>query len=238
MVFGLILLATLSAGGAGTVAREVTLTRHVPDVVARGVAPRIGAPLPQQTMEISISLPSRNEAELQALLSTIYDPASPYYRHYLTVAEFTARYGPAEADYRSILRFALAHNLRAHALVANRRVLDLQGTVADVERAFAIRIGLYSRRNGGRSTRPTASRRSIAARAYCTFQASTTTCSPSRISCAERSRTLSGRWRRVRGRRGTSSEATSAPRTMAARRSTAAANRSGSSSTPATTSPM
>lgn len=144
MVFGLILLATLSAGGAGTVAREVTLTRHVPDVVARGVAPRIGAPLPQQTMEISISLPSRNEAELQALLSTIYDPASPYYRHYLTVAEFTARYGPAEADYRSILRFALAHNLRAHALVANRRVLDLQGTVADVERAFAIRIGLYS----------------------------------------------------------------------------------------------
>ena len=144
MVFGLILLATLSAGVAGTVARAVASTRHVPDVVARGIAPRIGAPLPQQTMEVSISLPSRNEAELQSLLATIYDPACPYYRHYLTVAEFTARYGPAEADYRSILRFALAHNLRAHALVANRRVLDLQGTVADVERAFAIRIGLYS----------------------------------------------------------------------------------------------
>ena len=84
MVFGLILLATLSAGGAGTVAREVTLTRHVPDVVARGVAPRIGAPLPQQTMEISISLPSRNEAELQALLATIYDPA---------ITETDARFG-------------------------------------------------------------------------------------------------------------------------------------------------
>jgi subtilase family serine protease len=144
MMVGVALLATLLASVAGNgFARQPSLTRHVPDVVASGAAQRIGSPSPAQTMEVTVELPSRNEAELHSLLSLIYDPASPFYRHFLSVAQFTDRFGPSEADYRTLLRFAEAHHLQPHALVANRRALDVQASVADMERAFNVKIGLY-----------------------------------------------------------------------------------------------
>jgi subtilase family serine protease len=143
MLLGLVMLAALVTPIAGSVPGRPTMTQTVPDAVANGTAQRIGALSPQQTVEVTISLPSRNEAELQALVEALYDPASPIYRHFLSVAQYTARYGPTESDYRSLLSFALEHGLQPHALPANRRVLDVQATVADVERAFGVKIGLY-----------------------------------------------------------------------------------------------
>jgi len=133
---------TISANATGSV-RQTVLTTHVPSIVARGVATVMGIPSRQQAMELTLLLPSRNEAELQTLLGAIYDPASPLFRHYLSVAQFTARYGPAQPEYAALVRFALAANLHPHALLANRRVLDVEGSVADVERAFRVRIKLY-----------------------------------------------------------------------------------------------
>jgi len=130
-------IALLAAGSAHAA------TTDVPDAVVRHIAPLIGAPAPTQNMELAISLPLRNEPALRALLGAIYDPASPSFRHYLTVADFTARFGPTAADYASLLDFAAAHNLHPRGLAANRHVLDLHGTVADVERAFHVTIGVY-----------------------------------------------------------------------------------------------
>jgi subtilase family serine protease len=148
-MFGIALVAALLLPlGSGGVVRQAALTRHVPDVVASGAAQRVGAPSSSQAMEITVSLPSRNEAELQWLLGAIYDPAGPLYRHYLSVTQFTQRYGPSESDYRSLVNFAVAHHLRPHALVANRRVLNLAGSVADIDRAFNVDIEFYRRPNG------------------------------------------------------------------------------------------
>jgi subtilase family serine protease len=140
--------ALLLSAGNGSGARQSALTKHVPDVVASGAAQRAGALSPAQPMEITVSLPSRNEAELRSLLGAIYDPTGPLYHQYLSVAQFTERYGPSEADYRSLLSFALTHHLRPHALVANRRVLNLEATVADVDRAFDIDVQVYRRPDG------------------------------------------------------------------------------------------
>jgi subtilase family serine protease len=148
-MFGIVLAAALALPlGSGTAVGQFTLTRHVPDVVASGSVQRVGAPPPSQTMEIAVSLPSRNEVELQSLLGAIYDPTGPLYRHFLSVAQFTERYGPSESDYRSLVAFAVAHHLRPYALVANRRVLNLAGSVANIDRAFGVEIALYRRPNG------------------------------------------------------------------------------------------
>jgi subtilase family serine protease len=140
---GLGIMATLAMTMWANAAPHATMTSHVPDAVALGAAPLVGAPARTQTMELTISLPLRNEAELGAFLTDIYNPASPDYRRYLSVADFTARYGPTAGDYQSLVRFAIANNLHPRALAANRHVLDVQATVADVERAFHVRIGLY-----------------------------------------------------------------------------------------------
>jgi subtilase family serine protease len=124
-------------------AAQPTLTSHMPDVVARGTTPAVGAAASNDTLDLSISLPLHNDAELRALVDAVTNPASPEYRHYLSEAEFTARYSPSVAEYRSLVRFALAHGLHPRALAANRLVLDVAGTVADVERTLHLNIRLY-----------------------------------------------------------------------------------------------
>jgi kumamolisin len=107
------------------------------------VATLAGAPAQDADMDIAISLKLRDEAGLDALLRAIYTPGSPAWRHYVSVAEFTARFGPTQADYATLLAFAAAHHLQPRHLSANRLVLDLHGRVADIENALHLKMGLY-----------------------------------------------------------------------------------------------
>jgi len=134
------LAALLAATGAQAMP---TLTTHVPPAVAKHAARLVGAAAPGETMELAISLPLRDEAGLRALIALLYDKASPQYRHYLSVADFTARFGPSAADYDALVAYATAQHLRVHARAANRHVLDVDGSVSDIERALHVRIGLY-----------------------------------------------------------------------------------------------
>jgi kumamolisin len=144
-------IAALLAAGALKAAPVPAMTLHVPASVADGSALRIGAPPAMQPLELSISLPLRNEPSLRALISDLYDPASPSFRHYLSVADFTARFGPTAADYRLLLNFAAAHNLHQRQYAANRRLLDVQASVGDVESAFHVKLGLYRKRGETRT---------------------------------------------------------------------------------------
>ena len=137
------LLPLLLAAGTAPAAAMPVLTAHVPASVASHQATPAGAPDPGQKLELSISLPLRDKPGLNALVRQITNPASPLFRHYLSVADFTARFGPTEADYNALRQFAAAHHLHARAPVANRRLLDVTGTIADVQAAFHITIGLY-----------------------------------------------------------------------------------------------
>jgi flagellar basal body-associated protein FliL len=53
-----------------------TLTSHVPEAVSSGVAPLVGHLPSAQRLSLAISLPLRNQAELDDLLQRIYDPQS------------------------------------------------------------------------------------------------------------------------------------------------------------------
>src|SRR2546429_6767268 len=82
------------------------LPRHVRDVTLNGQARSVGRLSPMQTMRLVLVLPLRNQAALEAFLKELYDPSSASYRHYLTVEEFTAKYGPSQQDYDAVIRFA------------------------------------------------------------------------------------------------------------------------------------
>src|SRR5580658_3060964 len=70
------------------------LTRHVRPAVISGQALFLNRLPATQSLRIDIVLPLRDQAGLEAFLQQLYDPASPSYRHFLTVPEFTARFGP------------------------------------------------------------------------------------------------------------------------------------------------
>jgi subtilase family serine protease len=96
-----------------------------------------------QRLSLAISLPLPYEADLDDLLQQIYDPQSPSYRHYLSVVEFAARFGPSEAGYAAVLNFARAHGLTVIDPAANRMVLDVEGPAENIEKAFHVTLGVY-----------------------------------------------------------------------------------------------
>ena len=119
------------------------ITTHVPAAVSSGVAPLVGHVPSSQRMSLAISLPLRNEAGLHNLLQQIYDPQSASFRHYLSVQEFTEKFGPSETDYEALLSFAQANGLTVIDKFTNRMVLDVQGPAANVESAFHTTLNVY-----------------------------------------------------------------------------------------------
>ncbi|MGB2603032.1 MAG: protease pro-enzyme activation domain-containing protein [Candidatus Sulfotelmatobacter sp.] len=129
---------------AGAQAEErPTLTTHVPEAVARGVAPLVGYLPSTQRLSLAISLPLRNEADLDELLEQLYDPQSPSFHHYLSVQDFTSRFGPTESDYAAVLRFAENNGLAVIDTAANHMVLDVEGSAANIENAFHVSMNVY-----------------------------------------------------------------------------------------------
>ena len=80
---------------------------------------------------------------MKACLQRLYDPSSPDYRHFLTVKEFTQRFGPSPEDYRRVVDFARANGLEVTGSAANRMVVPVSGTVDQIERAFKVSLNLY-----------------------------------------------------------------------------------------------
>jgi subtilase family serine protease len=120
-----------------------SLTRHVRDVTLNGQARSVGRLSPLQTMRLVLVLPLRNQAALDDFLKKLYDPSSPSYRQYLTVEEFTAKYGPSQEDYDAVIRFVEANGLTVVARSRNRVNVDVTGSVASIEKALHLNMGIY-----------------------------------------------------------------------------------------------
>ena len=122
------------------------LTAHMP---AEADHAHFVAPLSAGTMmHLAITLPIHHEALLDGLLRDLQDPRSPSYRHYLSVAEFTSRFGPTASEYETLESFAVSHGLTVSARAPNRFVLDVQADAATVARAFGVHMGTYRHANG------------------------------------------------------------------------------------------
>ena len=119
------------------------LTTHVPMIVREHSVAAVGLPDPASHMQLSIALPMRNQGALDDTLAAIYDPASPQYRHYLSLEEFTKRFGPTQRDYRQAVQFFEANGLHVMATSANRYIIDVDGPVSAIDKVFHFTLRLY-----------------------------------------------------------------------------------------------
>lgn len=103
---------------------------------AAKLAQPLGRMQPTEQLSFAITLPLRNREALTNLLRDIANPNSPNYRHYLTREEFTEKFGPSEEDYNTVKNFTRANGLGVRNEHANRMLLEVNGTVGDIERAF------------------------------------------------------------------------------------------------------
>jgi kumamolisin len=119
------------------------MTHHVRGAVQNGNARPVGR-LPQgQVMQIDLVLPLRNPQGLKDFLADLYNPKSPNYRHFLTPQQFTARFGPTQAQYNALLQFAHDNGLQPVGGSRDQRLVQVKGTVGAIETALHVNMTTY-----------------------------------------------------------------------------------------------
>jgi uncharacterized repeat protein (TIGR03803 family) len=134
----------LSAGAAAL----QTLPNNVFAVVSR-LQPVTHLP-ESRHLDLVIALPLRNQETLTNLLRQIYDPTSPGFHHYLTPEQFAEQFGPEEKDYQAVAAFAKANGLAMTGTHSNRTLLDVNGPVNAIEKAFHVHLRTYHHPTEGR----------------------------------------------------------------------------------------
>lgn len=134
-------LASPSPSSAAQPQTQALRQRHVPPITKKLT------PLHRldggRHLDLTIGLPLRNHDQLTNLLQELYDPSSASFRHYLSADEFATSFGPSQQDYQAIVDFAKAHGLTVKRTHANRTLVDVSGSVADIEKAFHIHMQVY-----------------------------------------------------------------------------------------------
>lgn len=134
------LLPALTVVGPLAAHAQNVRTRHVRDAVANGSTQSLSHASADQTMSLDIVLPVRDPDGLTALIEDLYNPASGNFRHFLTPAQFTARFGPTVADYTAVLKYAVMNGLTVTGGSRDGMDVQVRGPVTAVETAFHVNI--------------------------------------------------------------------------------------------------
>ncbi|MGC9941989.1 MAG: protease pro-enzyme activation domain-containing protein, partial [Verrucomicrobiota bacterium] len=130
-----------SAVSLGAIAGLKRLPGQMPAVLSQlvpdGIVPA------SNRLQLSIGLPLHHQDQLGELIAQLYDPHSTNYHKFLKPDEFTARFGPTEGEYDSVVQFAEAHGLTVVRRHSNRVVLDVAGSAVDIGHAFKITLHTY-----------------------------------------------------------------------------------------------
>src|SRR5438270_5454655 len=96
-----------------------------------------------QQLNLSIGLRLRNQADLDSLLSAIYDPQSPQYHQYLTPDQFNQLFAPTPDQVKQVEAFLQSQGLTVTGVASNNLLIDAAGTVAQAQQTFKTKINTY-----------------------------------------------------------------------------------------------
>ncbi|MGH3158195.1 MAG: S53 family peptidase, partial [Streptosporangiaceae bacterium] len=116
---------------------------QVPMPVQNGSAHSLGAYNPSQTIRLAIGLKPPHPAAEQTFLSALQDKSSPLFHHFLTTAQWTARFGPSAAAQNAVVSWAKGTGLTVTQLYPNRLIVDVAGPVGSIEKALGVQINNY-----------------------------------------------------------------------------------------------
>ncbi len=88
------------------------------------------------------------EADLQQLLAQQTDPSSSLFHHWLTPADFAARFGIADADIVATKSWLQSHGFTIDDLPANRDRITFSGNAAQIQQAFGAELHRFRSSTG------------------------------------------------------------------------------------------
>lgn len=98
---------------------------------------------PLRRMLLVLNSSPMQQADLDALLTAQQDPNSPLYHHWLTPAEFGARFGASDADLAQVSAWLVARGFTIDEIPAGCRLVSFSGSAAQVATTFRISLHIY-----------------------------------------------------------------------------------------------
>ena len=126
-------------------ARMVGISHHTLPALAG--ARDLGRTSRARELDIAVALKAAGPSVLHDRIEQLYDPSSPLYHQFLTPGQFADEFGPSRGDYETVINYLADNGLKVTAVYPNRLVVEAQGNVALVERAFGVKINDYVRDN-------------------------------------------------------------------------------------------
>jgi subtilase family serine protease len=134
--------AALPAAAATTSAAAATPSRvTLPSPNTFGI-PGTPAPLdPSQELALRVYLAGQHPAALAAAALAAATPGSPGYADFLTPAKYQRRFGPTTAQTATVTKWLTGQGMKVTA--TTEHYIAVQGTVAEVDRAFSTQVSGY-----------------------------------------------------------------------------------------------
>jgi len=104
----------------------------------------LGAAPASTPMRLVVAVKRPDAAAEKAFVAAVHDPASPDYRHFLTPAQFQARFGVTEAQRQSVASFLTGGGLSLDKVSAAGDVYSVRGSASQVGALFGTAIHRYS----------------------------------------------------------------------------------------------
>jgi len=111
--------------------------------------PSVGSVPGATRMDFEVDLKLTDQAGAEALAQAVATPGNAAYGHYLTPAQWEARFSPTAGDVAQVRSFLTRSGLAAGAVSADRTAITVSGTAQQVEHAFGTSLS-YHRVQGAR----------------------------------------------------------------------------------------
>jgi hypothetical protein len=146
------LIATLVLVSTGSASASAARTRRIgsaPQLVSgsRVVGSLAGA----EKLKVDVTLAPRNPAALAAYATAVATPGSSVYHHYLTVAQFAARFGPTKAHIAAVESELRTAGLHPGSITRNDLSIPITATAGKLGHAFSTRFDSVRLKGGRRA---------------------------------------------------------------------------------------
>jgi pseudomonalisin len=100
----------------------------------------LGAAPAATPLRLTVGLAMPDRPGLDSLIRAQQTPGNPQYHHYLTPAQFTARFAPSAATVDRVVQYLRSTGFTDVTVASNRLQVTANGTVAQAQRAFNTKI--------------------------------------------------------------------------------------------------
>ena len=115
---------------------------NTPGFVAK--ATDLGAVDPQSQITVNVWLKLHNQQQLDKLTESQKQKGSASYHKWISQDQFNAAYAPTAQEVKSVSNSLAAKNLSVLAVAENNLYVKVQGSAADVQKAFHVQLHNYN----------------------------------------------------------------------------------------------